>query len=747
MNVRSGRLAPLMIRLCAATAVSAPLFMAAVAHAQTAPQPVPSETSASPSDVVVTAAKRRQRVQDVPASIVAKTGVELEREGVVTLSDVINNTPGLSNPGNGGANWTNLTIRGVNTSTTNGLQQSTVAQLYDDITLDPIADAGTTNLRLVDVERVEVLRGPQGTLFGSGALAGAIRYITNKPNLDTYSGNAEVTLAGTETGNPSWNGAATVNLPLVTDKLGLRVVGYDYHDGDWITDLRDGTKLGGSDTYGLRATLRARPTDKLTVDLTAMYQDSADHGAGDSLYYPPAGHSGQVSDGAVNEAINAKSLITGLNVQYDLGVADLVSETSVQQRHFDYNGFDYYYVPSLTNGALNGIDYDHSPNDANIYTQELRLSSKGTGPLKWTFGGYYLQGDVYEQYYQHSPLIIPLAGGADIADLIVHGVQAEIAGFGDVTYTLFGNLDLSAGARVAKSSLDERIHNHGYAVTGFASPTPFRQKELHENDNPVTPHFSITYRYTPQLTLYVSAAEGFRVGGINETAGPARPTEPQSYGPDTLWNYEGGAKGRAFDGRLSYSVDVYYINWNNLQIPVSTGLGNYTGNASAATLYGVEGQFDAKLTDALQVGASVNISHNTVSKNDPAVYTDVGLEPIYKGYLLPASPEQQGSVYAEYDFRVAGYNTYIRGSGNYIGPEWTGFAKQGIKFGDYATADIRAGVVINRFEVVGYVDNLFNSQGKQSASQALTSGSLILINQAAYRIRPLTGGVTLRARF
>jgi outer membrane receptor for ferric coprogen and ferric-rhodotorulic acid len=209
-----------------------------------------------------------------------------------------------------------------------------------------------------------------------------------------------------------------------------------------------------------------------------------------------------------------------------------------------------------------------------------------------------------------------------------------------------------------------------------------------------------------------------------------------------------GAKGQAYDGRLSFSADIYDIRWSDLQVPINTVFGNYTGNASGARLYGFEGQFDARLTESTQVGASVNFSSNEVSKFNPGVFTDVGLEPIRKGYLLPASPERQASVYAEQRFHIATYDAYVRASGNYIGPEWTGFNKEGIRFGDYTTADLRAGVVIDRYEVVAFVNNLFNSQGKQSASQPLElSPTITLVNQAAYRVRPLTAGITLRAHF
>jgi outer membrane receptor protein involved in Fe transport len=181
-----------------ATLLSTACLLVQPSFAQTAGVNASSDALA---EIVVTATKRTERLQDVPVSLTAETGVELEHRGATQLQDIINTTPGLNNPGSGGGNSTNLTIRGVTTGTDLGLKQSTVALLYDDMPIDPVGQGGgASNLRVVDIERVEVLRGPQGTLFGSGSLAGAIRYITNKPDLSQFSGSAEITGAQTETG-------------------------------------------------------------------------------------------------------------------------------------------------------------------------------------------------------------------------------------------------------------------------------------------------------------------------------------------------------------------------------------------------------------------------------------------------------------------------------------------------------------------------------------------------------------------
>ena len=202
------------------------MLLAGTAYAQSTASPTSVVPAAESQEIIVTANKRSQRLLDVPASITAETQADLQRRGAEQLEDIVRNTPGLSNPGAGAGNNTNLTIRGVTSGTALGLKQSTVALLFDDIPVDPSPSLSGTNLRTVDIERVEVLRGPQGTLFGSGSLSGAVRFITNKPDFTHFSGSAEITGAGTQTGQGSVWGNLQLNVPIVTDKLAVRAVGY-----------------------------------------------------------------------------------------------------------------------------------------------------------------------------------------------------------------------------------------------------------------------------------------------------------------------------------------------------------------------------------------------------------------------------------------------------------------------------------------------------------------------------------------
>ena len=712
------------------------------------------------AEIVVTATKRNERLQDVPVSIIAETGIELEHRGATQLQDIINNTPGLNNPGSGGGNSTNLTIRGVTTGTDLGLKQSTVALLYDDMPIDPVGQGGgASNLRVVDIERVEVLRGPQGTLFGSGSLAGAIRYITNKPDLSQFSGSAEVTGADTETGAASYSGTVMINAPIVQDKLGVRLVAYDYDDGGWIDDLRTGQKdANPTKTVGARLAIAARPNDRFNANLTLTYQDSKDYNgslAGSLAQKPPGtGDSGQVTDGINDYIVELKSTIAALTLQYDFDWATLTSVSTYHDRKSNTYGVDTYFVPltSLiaTGGAniVQGIDNITFGIDGNIYTQELRLNSRGDGNFKWTAGTFYLHASAGGSQEDHSAAVIPVIGSDNIVDLIYHFGQQEIAAFGEATYTFANQWDLTGGLRVSHYMVSAQIDTGGYIPVFSILPSAYAHTDFHDLGTPVDPRVSLAYRANPDLTLYTQVARGYRVGGVNLTSDVGGRATPPSYAPDSLWNYEIGAKGRAFDGRLTYSTALYYIDWSNIQVALQDQLGNYTGNASAARNYGVEFQVDAKPISWLQVGASFQLSKNQISKDDPTISRPAtGLTGVKDGDLLPAAPEGQASTYAEVDFPVAGFHGYVRAQANYLGDEWTDFAHNGTKFGGFAQESVRAGVNFGSYEAVLFVDNLSNSQGATGAVDAATAGPVIINNQELFRIRPRTAGVTLRAKF
>jgi len=729
------------------------MLLAGTARAQQAPtQSAPPANTDESNEIIVTATKRAQRLQDVPASIVAETGEELARRGATQLQDVIDNTPGVNNPAAGARSISNITIRGVTTGTNVGFTQNTVAQLYDDITIDPIASAGTTNLRLVDIERVEVLRGPQGTLFGSGSLAGAIRYVTRKPDLKSISGSAEGSVSGVRSGDVGGYGTATLNIPIVTDRLAIRATGYGYRDAGWIDNLRTGqANANYSEAYGGRATLRWVPTDRLTTDVTVLHQQTLDNAPSASLFDGPTDD--QIANGPENPRYRTRTTIVGVNLQYRFDGATLTSQSSYHDRGWRQEGANFWYLP-LTTGILsqfgnivNGPASDNRRSDAQIFTQEIRLASSGNGPFKWTIGGFYLDASFAGPQQVRAAGLVPIAGSDNIVDVALNGSQREIAGFGEVSYTIGGRLDLAAGVRVSDVTIRNTVISGGFLPVFSFSPAAYQRQDFREQNTPVTPHFSITYRPSRNLSLYAAAARGFRVGGVNVTAGVGGRAIPPTYSPDNLWNYEIGAKGRLLDGAIDYALSFYYIDWQNIQVSLQNNVGQYTGNAGSANLYGVEFQGVARPSRYLTLGAGFNIASNRLASNVNGLVTAIGVVNVRPGDLIAASSEAQANAFGEYRAPLGRGQGYIRASGRYVGPAYTGFNRAGTRFGDYALADLRLGYDTGPYELVVFVNNLFDSTGAIAASDAATIGPIVQSTRNAFRVQPRTIGLTGRVRF
>jgi len=719
--------------------------------------PGDSANVAQIAEVTVTANKRSQRLQDVPASITAETGEMLEHRGATQLEDIIQTTPGLTNPGTGGGNSTDLTIRGVTTGGL-GLKQSTVALLFDDIPIDPAFNTlSTTNLRTVDIERVEVLRGPQGTLFGSGSLSGAVRFITNKPDLNDYSGSMEITGAGTEGGSGSVSGNLVVNVPIVQDKLAVRAVGYRYNDGGWVDDIRTHENdVNGSQASGGRIEIESRPTDPLTVTLTGAYENSHDLGAGESLYTQPSGYGtgDQVTNLRRSSNLDVVSKIANLGVHYDLDSVSLFSSSTFIRRdtvQLDDDGPDndllglVLGVSALTGASAPAV----TDNFQNIYTQEFRASSRGDGPLKWTIGAFYLDTDLNGGQVISSPTLFEIVGVRDLADLQSRGNQTEISGFGETTYTLADKWDLTAGLRVSQTSLKSTTESTGVLLVGSLNPAEVVSSEISQSSTTVDPRFSVAYREDPDLTLYATVARGHRVGGPNLTAALGGPGIPTSYQSDSLWSYEAGAKSRLLDGHLQLSGDLYYIDWSNIQVALIKNDVNYVGNAGSAGIYGGEFEGVLKPTTWLDLGGSLSLSHGALTQGVPDLTRVTGLIGVKSGDLLPNSPETELTVYSQVNFSLLDRDdAYLRITDSYIGSEYTDFDRQGTRFGDYNRVDIRAGLYFQNTELAVFAKNLTNSDGAQSASDKTYVGSIVPADpQLAYRIRPRTIGVTARASF
>ena len=346
-----------------------------------------------------------------------------------------------------------------------------------------------------------------------------------------------------------------------------------------------------------------------------------------------------------------------------------------------------------------------------------------------------------------SPAFQAVTGTSTLGNLQSTGDQIETSAFGEATYTLADKWDLTAGVRTSRTVLKSDSTAAGVLLTGNPDPSDVVPGLTHQRDTDVDPRFSLAYRSNPDLTLYVTAARGHRVGGPNLTASLGGDGIPKSYDGDSLWNYEAGAKSRLFDGHLQLSGDLYYIDWSHIQAALVENAINYTGNAGSAAIYGFELEALAKPSPWLDLGGSISLSHGKLTQDDANVTRVTGAVGVRSGEQLPASPTTKVSAFSQFNFNLFDRTAYLRIADNYISSEYTDFGHLGTRFGDFDTVDLRAGVFLDAVELVFFINNLTNSHGARGASDQTTVGPVVADPQLAYRVRPITAGVTLRADF
>jgi iron complex outermembrane receptor protein len=702
------------------------------------------------AEIIVTATRRSERLQDVPMSITALTGEELTKRGANDVNDIIANSPGLANPSQGLGTSNNLIIRGVATGAGGTLAQATVSLLLDDIDLNPGAVTfGTSDPKIVDVQQVEILRGPQGTLFGAGSLSGVVRYISNKPNLNEYSGSVQVTGSSTDGGGGSESVTGVLNAPLIDGKLGARLAAYYDNDAGWVDDRNRGlSNVNGTHTYGVRFSLSAKPTDELSVIFTGMDDRTNELGSSASYYFPQPGIPDYKTQQPYYSVGSAKldTHIFNLLATWSPAWGTVVSTTNYFDRYINGTQDLGSLIPALgltVPAGENPSAPSVGPNTIHDISQEFRFDSPQMGPLRYNVGVFYqrVASDPSQVFTTNSPAA-PLALGA-----YIWLVQWQAAAFGSATYTVADRIDFTAGVRVSKDVVHFVTTESGLLAGDNSAGS--------EVDKPVTPRAAITFRQTNDLTWYVQAAKGYRVGGQNVTAG--NNSTLSSYHPDSLWNYELGSKARLFNGTLNLNTSLYDIEWSNMQVGLVTPQGiNYIGNGGKARIYGLEEELTFKATPWLELGGTVSADRAETTSAASISRVSFGafgpapdLEPnaatsngVVSGYRLPGSPELQGSIYGEAQFHLLEYPSYVRISGQYVGSAYTDFNAEGLTFGNYAAGNLRAGIKFPHVEVTAFVNNFTNSDALSSALD------LSLFNvPTGYRIRPRTVGLTLRAGF
>lgn len=597
----------------------------------------PKDTS---GDIVVTAQKRDQRLIDVPISITAITSDDIAKRGASTIEDLQYSVPGISitqfSPGQ-----QRVQIRGI--SVYSGLP--TVGVYQDEMPLNLELNQTGQDVRLLDIARVEVLRGPQGTLYGQGAVGGTIRYITNDVDLSDISAEANGEIGAVNGGGTDWKTEAVMNAPLVTDQVGLRVAGAYQHFGGWIDNPVLGDKnVNSGHSFTVRGKLGARIGENLKITLTAQHQElkigAQNLATADEEVFDPA-----------PTPYKSKATLLNATAVYDLGFATLLSSTGYLKRN-DLNNQDLTnsivpFLPLLgvTAPVDNIIGVVRLSNK--IFTQELRLSSNGNGPFGWTVGGFYRNsraaaviGTIVTPDVVPSSIVLYSSAGTYPSN------SRSWAVFGEGNYKITPELTGIVGLRYFS---DRRVQDTTSTI--FNASAVDRGKDTF---HALSPRFNLSWQPNARVNLYANVAKGFRSGGFSQTsAGGGFGTVAQTYDPDQIWAYELGAKFRSEDGVASLELSGYRNEWSDVQTTTNIpGLPTtFTSNGGKIAGYGVDGTATLSPTRALTftlTGGWNNMEYKTNSVEHSA------------GDRADYVPRFTGSASAEYRIVLGSMPSFVR---------------------------------------------------------------------------------------
>ncbi|MBL8266959.1 TonB-dependent receptor [Steroidobacter sp.] len=629
-------------------------------------------------EIVVTAQKREQKLQDVPMAVTAVSGAQLEQQGITQFQDLLRSVPGVSFAGTE-PGQSRYAIRGVSTEASS----PTVGVYLDDISLVSISTnfAGAIDPAFFDFERVEVLKGPQGTLYGGSAMGGAIKYVSRQPVIGENSFSTAAGLSTTRGGDLSYEAEGVANVSVVDDKLAVRG-GVSYRKtGGYIDNVANGqtevwtrsttlppaaispTRYSTLSTFkddatnerdllSVRLSAKLTPTDSLSIVPAVFYQKSEKEGTDSYFTNLPDFQSSY----RFAQPTDDKAGIYSLTITNDFGPVTLTSISAYVDREVNWDRDYSLFIGNLAGAFFPYDSYNTSDTTTETFTQELRLSGEAFGGrLQWVGGLYY--ADQEDRLLQ---IVATRGAGADFGlgtDVTYIGDQRtdskQFAAFGEVTYEIVSNVDLTLGLRYFDA--EQTVNGDFDGIFNGGASTVDNKKS---SEDGVTPKVSVTWRATPDNLLYTTASKGFRQGGPNRfnTNSPLCAPDferlgidrvPDSYRPDTLWTYEVGSKNQVLDRRATVNAAVYYTDWSKIQQQVNlpTCGFQFVGNVGAAEIKGAELAIEAAATDALTLGGTVSYTDAEISASSPGVSAQVGQSVL-------DTPEWMGNVYGDFKFQL-----------------------------------------------------------------------------------------------
>ena len=730
-------------------------------------------------EVVVTATKRASTAQDVPFSLNVQTQEDINRAGAGNIEELSRNIAGLTVQ-NLGPGQSQVAIRGVSAGQIVRDQPGVKEQVgvYLDESVISLS-LFTPDFDLYDLNRVETLRGPQGTLFGSGSVGGTIRYITNQPNLDEVEGSFEVNLNSVTDGDIGGHAKGMINLPLADGKAALRLVGYTNQYAGFIDALSDNGKDDDVDEgtkNGVRAALKIQPSDTLTITPRIVYQEIETDGFNRSEVFNLFANPFTTTRPAVqlddreqflrlDEAFEDETLLADLTIEISLDGFDITSVTSFTDREILVSRD----ASALTGSVSVDLGYPESAvlipsnlrdtTDLEQFTQEIRLSSNGDGPLQWLIGAFY--SDTERVYAQRLPTpgydaVTDAVLGAGTSAAVANGFGPDspfnsdlpydieqLAVFGEITYDVSDVFHVTLGGRYYDFEEERTITSGGLFANGDSG-----RVDKTESDG-FNPRVLASYDINENVTLNAQAAQGFRLGGVNDplnanlcTAGDrATFGSFQAYDDETMWNYEVGLKTQ-FDNGVTLNVAAFHADIEDLQVTLDAGScsSRISFNVEEAHSTGFEFELTARPAEGLEVGIAGSIVE---SEFDSTVSAEAGgvLGGVEDGNRLASVPELQLTGNASYTVPTewfGGSDFFVTATIQHVGDRITqpsdqvagsGVFVSGLPFGGasgndatvldleldpYTLVNLTAGLAKENWEVVLYLNNVTDEEADLS---------------------------------
>ena len=678
------------------------------------PEPAHSleNTSGEIEGVVVTARKRTELLQDVPMSVHVLSSQDILQQGADQFTDYYRLVPGVALQERGpGLNQ--VIVRGI--PSLGGV--GTAGVYIDDMPVT--ASEFQSDLKLSDIERIEVLRGPQGTLYGEGSMGGTVKVITAKPDLAVTGSRLAAQLSQSR-GGESYAFDAMANIPLIYDRLAARAVAYSRETAGWLDNVALAqTNVNVEHTTGARLSVKALLSPGLTLNLMGLHQEqriggsqNADASLGDFVQFRP-----------IDEPSYDRLSLFNANLSYDLPFANLYSSTSFFDRHQSFQR-DLQVLAEQLQRTQAWID---TLLTTRTLTQEVRLTSPAENRLRYLVGVFFEHGESGDnEQVPTEPSVQPVK----YFDTAGPSWVIQRAVFAELSYRVRENVTVTAGVRAFE---EEQSFVSAQSVLGTAAPVFAGRSHASKQ----TPKVDIAYQMTDRTLLYALASEGVRSGGVNFSATLDR-SVPLTYKPDSLWNYELGLKTLSSDRRWRLELAAFDIRWSDVQIalPVpSVPAVSYTDNADTAHSRGIEVDTTAHLTERVEV--SLNGSYTDARLNR---IVRQGLE-IYPSGRLPNVPRFSAALTAAYTrplpFSFASEG-FVRLDAQYVGDSYNSPVNDaaGLQHA-YGLANLRVGVRHEGWEVALSADNLLNTVAELSVDPGLSTPA----NRVVTRNPPRTIGV------